>query len=447
MHAPNRRSAEDRHRRRRARRAQARQRPQARVGRGGLCRRHPRAAGDAADLHRHERAGACRGEEARRVEGAHRAGRRHRADGQGSPRRQRREPVRRRRSHVRRRPGANTTASPCSPSPPTPWRRPAPPRGWPSSSTRTGLRSSRSTRPWRRNPSSSRPTRCSAAMPRPPSPRAPHVIEGRMYIGGQEHFYLEGQVALRRAGRGRRRDGPLLLAASERDPAQGRARAGRAEPRRHGRDAPHGRRLRRQGEPGQSAGCRRGAGRQADRPSRQVLLRPRRRHDHHRQAARLPHRLSRRLRRGRAHPRHRVRAGDPLRHVDRPLLRHRRPRHVPRRQHLLSAGRAHHLLPLQDAHPVQHRLPRLRRPAGHGGDGAGDRRDRAYARARSAGGAPRQLLRPHGRQAGEPAQRHALLPDHRGLRDPGDRRRVGGELRTTAGGARRSAPGTRRARS
>ena len=138
---------------------------------------------------------------------------------------------------------------------------------------------------------------------RPARARGPHVYR-------RAGAFLPGRAGrLRRAGRGRRRDGPLLLAAPERDPAQGRARAGRAEPRRHGRDAPHGRRLRRQGEPGQSAGCRRGAGRQADRPARQVLLRPRRRHDHHRQAARLPHRLSRRLRRGGAHPGHRVRAG------------------------------------------------------------------------------------------------------------------------------------------
>ena len=44
---------------------------QARLRRGGLYRRHPRAAGHAADLHRHERARARGRSSARRLEGAH----------------------------------------------------------------------------------------------------------------------------------------------------------------------------------------------------------------------------------------------------------------------------------------------------------------------------------------------------------------------------------------
>ncbi len=42
-----------------------------------------------------------------------------------------------------------------------------------------------------------------AAMPRPRSPRAEHVIEGTFRTGGQEHFYLETQAALAIPGRGR----------------------------------------------------------------------------------------------------------------------------------------------------------------------------------------------------------------------------------------------------
>ena len=54
-----------------------------------------------------------------------------------------------------------------------------------------------------------------------------------------------------RAGRGRRGHGLLLDPAPDRDPAHGGEGAGRALARRDGRDPPHGRRLRRQGDPGQ----------------------------------------------------------------------------------------------------------------------------------------------------------------------------------------------------
>jgi xanthine dehydrogenase large subunit len=35
----------------------------------------------------------------------------------------------------------------------------------------------------------------SAAMPAAPSPQRPAVLEGEFEVGGQEHFYLEGQIA------------------------------------------------------------------------------------------------------------------------------------------------------------------------------------------------------------------------------------------------------------
>ena len=89
---------------------------------------------------------------------------------------------------------------------------------------------------------------------------APHAIEGRIEIGGQEHFYLEGQAALAVPGEDEDIAVPLFEPASERDPAHGRQGAGCAEPFGHGGSAPDGRRLRRQGKPGQSAGSRGSAG-------------------------------------------------------------------------------------------------------------------------------------------------------------------------------------------
>ena len=54
---------------------------------------------------------------------------------------------------------------------------------------------------------------------------------------------------------------------------------------------------------------------------------------------------------------------------------------------------AHHPLAAdEDAHGVEHRLPRLRRAAGHGRDRAGDRRDRLRARPRPARRAPGEFL-------------------------------------------------------
>ena len=86
----------------------------------------------------------------------------------------------------------------------------------------------------------------------------------------------------------------------------------------------------------------------------------------------------------------------------------RRPRAVPRRQRLLPARRrASRSLPLQDQHAVQHRLPRLRRPAGHDRDRGHPRRDRPRARPRSARRAQAQLLRHRASATSRPTTRRS----------------------------------------
>ena len=79
-------------------------------------------------------------------------------------------------------------------------------------------------------------------------------------------------------------------------------------------------------------------------------------------------------------------------------------RAVPRRQRLLAAARGDARLFGEDQHAEQHRVSRLRRPAGRDRDRGHPRRDRARARQGSARGAARQLLRHHR------AQRHAVRP-------------------------------------
>ena len=118
-------------------------------------------------------------------------------------------------------------------------------------------------------------------------------------IGGQEHFYLEGQVALAMPRRGRRHARPLL------DPAPDRGAAHVAQ-RARLPDALVTVRVRRMGGGfgGKESQATQWAAlaalaAQVDRAAVQDPPRPRRRHDHDRQAARLPRRLARRLRRRR----------------------------------------------------------------------------------------------------------------------------------------------------
>jgi xanthine dehydrogenase large subunit len=147
--------------------------------------------------------------------------------------------------------------------------------------------------------------------------------------------------------------------------------------------------------------------RHEDRPAGQDPARPRRRHDHDRQAARFRDRLRGRLRRRRADDRAsrwswpRAAACPPTSRAD------QRPRDVPRRQRLLPAGRRDRLAPLRKTHTVSNTAFR-----GFGGPQGMMAIERvmdeiAYrARPRSAGGAQAQFLRRRPR-------RDALSPDGR----------------------------------
>ena len=168
-----------------------------------------------------------------------------------------------------------------------------------------------------------------------------HHAAGTMRIGGQEHFYLEGQASLALPGEDGGVAGPLLDPAPERGPAHGRQVLGVPEAR-------------------VECVCRRMGGgfggketqaaqwaalcaahRAPHRPPGQDAPRPRRRHDRHRQAPRF----SRRLPLG-FDDDGRIEAVDvdfAARcgcSADLSLGRHR-PRHVPRRQRLFLSRRAH----------------------------------------------------------------------------------------------------------
>ena len=217
----------------------------------------------------------------------------------------------------------------------------------------------------------------------------------------------------RHSGRGRRHAGALLDPASERMPASDREGAERSGRRGHRRGAPHGRRVRRQGDAGRAMGRDRGARRARHRAGVQDPARSRRRHVPDRQAARFPRRLRDRLRRGGQHPRARNRDGVALRLFGRRVGRDQRPRHVPRRQCLLPAGRDDHHQADEDQHGLQHGVSRLRRPAGHDGRRARDRRDRLVARARSARCAQEEFL---SRRPRRHALRHGGRGQHSGAR-------------------------------
>jgi xanthine dehydrogenase small subunit len=90
-----------------------------------------------------------------------------------------------------------------------------------------------------------------------------HSASGSIRVGGQEHFYIEGQVAMA----GGRHAGQTEIGGGLRVPA-------------------HGRRFRWQGKPGLAMGLHRRAGGERDRVRRQASPRPRRRHDHDRQTPR-----------------------------------------------------------------------------------------------------------------------------------------------------------------
>ena len=81
----------------------------------------------------------------------------------------------------------------------------------------------------------------------------PRRLSGTLRIGGQDHFYLEGQIAFAMPGEDDDARA-FVLAASERGPGHHREDAQAAAGRRDRRSAAHGRRLRRQGDTGRAVG-------------------------------------------------------------------------------------------------------------------------------------------------------------------------------------------------
>ncbi len=194
--------------------------------------------------------------------------------------------------------------------------------------------------------------------------RSPRQITGEFRIGGQEHFYLEGQVALAIPGEDWRHVRPFLDPAPDRGPARRRPRARPPRQRRHRRNPPHGRRLRRQGKPGLAVG--RAAALAAWKTGHPCKLRLDRDDDMIMTGKRHDFRVDyarRRVARRRAALRRRDAVGA-LRALGGSVARRGRPHDVPRRQFLLLPGVQDRDATDAHEHGFQHRVPRLRRPAG-----------------------------------------------------------------------------------
>jgi hypothetical protein len=181
------------------------------------------------------------------------------------------------------------------------------------------------------------------------------------------------------------------------------------------RGAAHGRRLRRQGDPGQSLRLHRrtGPGRPAGRPS---APRSRRRHDHDRQAPRLRRRLPPRLRRrdGRIQGRRCTsRRAAATRPTCRSAINDRALFHADNAYFTRTCPLRPH--PCRTNTGLQHRLSRLRRPAGHGGA------ERPSRRSPSPPASTRSRCASATSTATAP-QRHALPHDGRGQRHPASSR-------------------------
>ena len=203
---------------------------------------------------------------------------------------------------------------------------------------------------------------------------APHRLAGRREVGGQEHFYLEGQVALAIPGE----DDDMHVLSSNQHPSEcqqhRRARARRAGQRGDGRGAAPRRRLRRQGDAGQPDRRLRRAGGAAHRAAGEAAARPRRRHDADRQAARFPSSTGRSAStatggsRAIVFARWRAAAG---RWTSRAAIADRAMFHADNAYSLPAVEIT--VLSLPDEHRLEHRLPRLRRAAGDGRHRGGDR--------------------------------------------------------------------------
>ena len=208
------------------------------------------------------------------------------------------------------------------------------------------------------------------------------------------------------------------------------------------RDAPHGRRLRRQGEPGDAMGRRSRRSRRAS-TGRPCKLRLDRDDDMiaHRQAARFPRRLRGRLRRRRPHPRRSTSSyAAALRLFGRPVaaaIADRAMFHADNAYYLPAV--AHRLASGCKTNTVSNTAFRgFGGPQGMLGDRARDGRDRLRARAAIRSTSASATSTAPG------AQRHALRHDGRGQRHRcRARRRARARRRTIARAARRSRPSTR----
>ena len=300
----------------------------------------------------------------------------------GIPGRQRRRPDPARRSDLRPRPGRVRRASRCSP-----WRRP---------SVKAARRAAKLARfdyravardpDHRRRAGGAERTCCRrctsrAAMPRPRIARRRTGCAARLRGGGQDHFYLEGQIALavprehggmqihaRRSIRAKCSTWSRTRSASPRTMSSSNAgawAAASAARKRRWRCSPASPRITRA----------------PDRARGQAAPRPRRRHALDRQAPRVRVRVRRRLRRRRAASsgstsRSRRAAGFPPTCPAPSTTARCSTSTTP-----TGCPTSRSQLPLQDQHGLRYRVPRLRRPAGHVPDRARDRRDRAVASA------------------------------------------------------------------
>ena len=263
---------------------------------------------------------------------------------------------------------------------------------------------------------------------------APHRLAGTLDVGGQEQFYLEGQISYAIP----REDGGMLVHCSTQHPSEMQHLVAHAlrlhahhvqvECRRMGGGFG--------GKESQSAlfACVAAVAAAQLRPAGQAAARPRRRLPDHRPAPLLPVRVRGRLRRRRPHPRRR--ADDGLaRRPSRPTC----PGPVMTRAlcHFDNAywlpDVAMHGYSAQDQHAEQHRVPRLRRAAGRDRDREHPRlRSRARsARTRSTCAAPTSTAR---------TERNVTPYGQVGRRQhhPRAGRRAGSDAATTARAAPRS---------
>ena len=126
-------------------------------------------------------------------------------------------------------------------------------------------------------------------MSRPAIAAAPHRLKGRMRVGGQDHFYLEGQIAFAIPGE----DDEVTVYSSTQHPSEVQhmvAHVLGVPSNAVTVDRPaHGRRLRRQGDAGRTCSPRVAAiAAKKLEPGGEDPARPRRRHDRDRQAPRFP---------------------------------------------------------------------------------------------------------------------------------------------------------------